>query len=173
MICRILLITALVASISQQASAQEMPANIKSSLQKLVGTWKMETVVDGKTTHSEVEVKWAPDESVIIFHWSGTDFDTGQQNSGSGMLGWDALRELVVEHEIDKDGATFDSTHHIEEGKWVSPTRGAIVVDGKGTYIEAHRVFTFKSEDEWKVVGRDRVIGGKPVPDAVSTFRRK
>ena len=174
MILRIfILIAALTGLFVQQASAQGMPESVKAELGKLVGKWTMETVVDGETTKSEFEAKWTANKSVIIFHWSGTDFDTGLKNSGSGMLGWDALRQLVVEHELDKDGASFFSTHHIENGKWVSLTKGAIVADGKATYIESHREFKIASADKWTVVGRDRVVGGKAAPDVDSTFLRK
>lgn len=174
MIHRILvLVAALTGVFVQQAFAQEMPESVKAELGKLVGKWTMETVVDGETTKSELEAKWTANESVVIFHWSGIDFDTGLKNSGTGMLGWDALRQLVVEHELDKDGASFFSTHHIAKGKWVSLTNGAIVADGKATYIESHREFKFASANTWTVVGRDRVVGGKAAPDVVSTFIRK
>jgi hypothetical protein len=54
-----------------------VPPDIKAALNKLVGKWSQETVVDGKTALADLIVKWTGNESVIISHWSGTDFDTG------------------------------------------------------------------------------------------------
>jgi len=110
----------------------------------------MEHTVGGKSTQSEIVVKWANDESVLVFTWKGTDPLSGKKTSSTGILGWDAAKRLVVEYEIDEDGSTFHGTHHIaKDGTWFSPYQGSVVVDGKPQYFESHRTFKFVSEDQW------------------------
>ena len=106
--------------------AQEMPGHVKKAIGRLVGQWSCETTVDGEKVTWDLECRWSPDESSVIYSWSGTDIVTGKPNSGSGILGWDAVKQLVVELEIDSDGSTYRSTHHIlENGEWRSPTKGS------------------------------------------------
>jgi hypothetical protein len=123
----------------------------------------------------EAELRWSPDESSITYSWSGTDVVTGQENSGSGILGWDAVKQLVVELEIDADGSTYRSTHHIlENGDWTSPSKGSTIVDGKRVQIESYRVFTWPSgDDEWRVRDTKRIIDGVPAEDTTSVCKRK
>ena len=42
---------------SQQVLAKGIPSGVKAALNKLVGEWDMETVVDGTTTHMDIEIK--------------------------------------------------------------------------------------------------------------------
>ncbi|MCS7471269.1 hypothetical protein NZK35_31835 [Stieleria sp. ICT_E10.1] len=157
-----------------RADANETPRHVKDAIGRLVGEWSCETTVDGETVKWELECQWSPDESSITYNWSGTDIVTGQTNSGSGILGWDAVKQLVVELEIDADGSTYRSTHHIlENGDWTSPTKGSTIIDGKRVHVESHRVFTWPSNDEWR--GRDtkRMIDGVPVEETTTVCKRK
>ena len=157
-----------------RANANGMPKYVKDAIGRLVGQWSCETKVDGETVKWEVECRWSPDESSISYNWSGTDIVTGQENSGSGILGWDAVKQLVVELEIDADGSTYRSTHHIlENGDWTSPTKGSTIVDGKRVQIESYRVFTWPSKDEWRGRNTNRIVDGVPAEDTSSVCRRK
>ena len=155
-------------------SAQEMPSYVKKAIGRLVGQWSCETMVEGKKVTWDLECHWSSDESSVIYSWAGTDIVTGKPNSGSGILGWDAVKQLVVELEIDADGSTYRSTHHIlESGEWRSPTKGSTIVDGKPVHVESYRVFKWPSDDEWHGKSTDKMIDGKPQPDDTSVCRRR
>ena len=155
--------------------AQEIPDHVKKAISQLVGDWTCETVIGDMTSKWEFHCRMTPDETSVIYHWSGADMFTGKPTSGSGILGWDGVKQMVVELEIDSDGSTFRSTHHIlESGEWRSPTTGSTVVDGKPVYLESLREFKF-SEDGKTWTGRDlhRILDGKPQPDGASICRKK
>lgn len=155
------------------ASGQEMPDHVKQSLGKLTGEWTSETTAEGRKSSWVFECHWAPDESAVLYHWSGQDMITGKANSGSGMLGWDAAKQLVVELEIDSDGSTYRSTHHIlETGEWRSPTTGSTVVDGKTVHVEMYRHFEFPTDDEWRGKCFNIMVDGKPQADTVTVSKK-
>ncbi|MHB0958896.1 MAG: hypothetical protein ACYC0X_14870 [Pirellulaceae bacterium] len=161
-------------SFASQASAQAMPSHVHKALGRLVGEWTMETVVEGKTSRSTLASKWSEDQACIIYTWKGNDFVTGKDNSGTGILGWDGARKLVVEHELDSDGSVFTATHQIaENGEWTSPTQGWSIVDGKTEHFESLRVFHWTSDDQWEVKATQHYVAGKRQPDVMSTIRRK
>ena len=164
----------LVLAFASQASAEAMPAHVHKALGKLVGEWTMETVVEGKASQSTLVAKWSEDKACITYSWKGKDFVTGTDNSGTGILGWDGNRKLVVEHELDSDGSVFTATHQItEDGEWTSPTHGWSIIDGKTEHFESSRTFKWASDDEWEVKGTRHFVGGKRQPDIVTTVRRK
>lgn len=164
----------LILTITSHAHAQAMPAHVHKALGRLIGEWTMETVVKGETSKSTLVSKWSEDKACIIYTWKGTDFVTGKENSGTGILGWDGARKLVVEHELDSDGSVFTATHQItEDGEWTSPTHGTSIMDGKTEHFESSRTFTWTSDDEWEVKATRHFVGGKRQPDIVTTVRRK
>ena len=161
------------ASLASQATAQQMPEHVRGALDKLVGKWTMETSVDGTKTQSKIVIEWAVKDTTLMFKWHGTGFVTGKEEASTGILGWDPIKQLVVEYEIGSGGFASQATHHISKnGKWTSPIRGSAVIAGKAVFCESHRTFKLVSRNEWIVTGADRVIDGKPQPDDISTFRR-
>ena len=168
------LLVGFLTSSSSVTDAGEMPAHVKATLGKIVGDWTMETEVDGKKRSSDFSIKWTINETVLIFTWSGIDAVTGEKASSTGILGWDAVRKLVVEHEVTSTGATYDGTHHIfEDGTWLSPYRGSGLVDGKAVFSETCRTIEIVSKDEWTVSGGDWSSGKAPQPDGKTILRRK
>ena len=90
------------------------------------------------------------------------------------MLGWDAARQIVVEHEIGADGSTFHGTHHIsKDGSWISPYEGSTVVDGKPVFFESYRKIAFASQDEWSVAGAHWTLGEGAEERRIATFTRR
>jgi hypothetical protein len=131
-------------------------------------------VVDGKKSSWEITCKWSADNKCVTYYWSGTDILTGKPNSGSGIVGWDAAKQTIIEQEIDADGSTFSATHQIlENGEWRSPTKGTSIIDGKPVELASIRVFELKSDKELVVTGTKRMVGGKPAPNDVSVCKRK
>ena len=170
----LIVVCLLMSSFVSQAGAQAIPPHVKDAITKLVGEWTCETEIDGKKSPWEFFCQLSPDETSVTYYWSGTDIHTGKKNSGSGILGWDATKQLVVELEIDADGTTFSSTHHIlENGEWRSPTVGSTMIDGKPVHLESLRFFTFTGDGEWHGRDTNRMLGGKPQPDSVSVCKRK
>jgi hypothetical protein len=171
---RVALVLIALTSFVSQLSAQEMPDHVRASLGKIVGEWQMTMKEGDKKTVAGITIKWANDESVLVFTWQGADFTSGRKTSSTGIIGWDAARQVVIEHEIGADGSTFHGTHHIaKDGTWVSPYRGSIVVDGKPVFFETHRKFKFVSKDEWIITGTSWMLGEEPRNDIVGTFKRK
>jgi hypothetical protein len=134
----------------------------------------MESEKDGKTLISELDARWTNDESVVVFTWRGTDPVSDRQTSSTGLLGWDAARQIVVEHEIGADGSNFHGTHYIsEEGDWISPYEGSTVVDGEPVFFESYRNINFVSGDKWTVTGTHLVSGEATKQHRIATFTRR
>lgn len=145
------------------AIAQDMPAHVFATLNRIVGKWTLEDLVDGKKAMSEIEFEWAVPKTTLLFKWKGTDPSTGKPESSVGILGWDPIKQLIVEHEIGSGGHTADSTHIIStDGKWVSPRSGTAFINGKPVHRQEHRIIKNVSDDEWTVTSTDLVIDGKP-----------
>jgi hypothetical protein len=158
---------------SRVEAQQAMPPHVKKAMDAIVGNWIMETEIDGEKQQLDIEIEWAPTSTVLLYHWKGIDL-SGEENSGSGMMGWDAGKQAVLEQELDHNGSSLTSVHCItEDGEWTSPGRGTVVVDGEAKYSEAFRIFEIKGKDEWVVKGTKRFMNNKQLPDLVSTFRRK
>jgi hypothetical protein len=166
-----LLLTAVTASLS---FGQGMPDHVKKSLDKLVGTWKMETPIDGEVTEAALTVEWAVDDTAIRFAWKGTDVLTRKLGSSTGILGWHPTKKLCIENEVGTDGFTSDGSHWIsEDGTWESPIRGTNnKPDGTIIYFEEHRTFKFVSADEFNIT-IEGVVDGERMKPRVTTFRRK
>ena len=162
-------------TLTSTLEAQSIPPHVRKAIAQLAGDWTCETEIDGKKNSWELHCQLTPDKTSVTYQWSGKDINTGKQNSGSGILGWDGVKQLVVELEIYVDGTTYRSTHHIlKSGKWRSPTVGSTFVDGKPVHTESLREFTFSDDGKiWR--GRDinRILDGKPLPDAATICRRK
>lgn len=173
-IIRLAILSVVFASMTSLAHAQQAPAHVHKALGRLIGEWSCESTVDGKKVKWDLVCMWSPDKKCVTYSWSGTDILTGQPNTGSGILGWDAAKQLVIEQEIDADGSTFTSTHHIlDNSEWRSPTKGVSMTNGKPVHIEANRIFEWKSDSEWHVTGTHRIIGGKPAANDRSVCKRK
>ena len=156
---------------------QGMPNHVKKSLDKLIGTWQMQTSAEDQELDTVV-IEWAVKDTALKFTWVGTDLKTNEPGSSIGMIGWHPTKKLLVEYEIGTQGFTSEGTHQIsEDGKWVSQIRGtAANEDGTPVYYEYHRVITFQSKDAWSVT-IEGIMDGEtvrsPQGEQVSTFRRK
>lgn len=161
-------------TITSIAHAQEMPDHVFATLNKIVGKWTMERVVDGKKTNSLFEMECAIPKTTLLFKWRGTDSLTGQEESSVGILGWDPIKQLIVEHEIGSGGFTADCTHIItQDGKWVSPSSGTSFIKGKPVHHQSHRIIKMASDDEWTVMVIDSVVDSKLQAEDVSKMIRK
>ena len=100
-----------------------MPPEIHKSLEKLVGTWEIETRVDDQAVSTIVTLKWSADKNTIHYEAKGGSLTTGAANTTfSGILGWDGSKRVVSEYNYNSLGETMSATHEIKDGNWVSPT---------------------------------------------------
>ena len=110
-------------AIPQFAAAQKMPTEVHDNLMKLVGTWEIETGVNGQDISTVVTLKWSEDRNTIHYEASGSSLKTGLDNATfSGILGWDGSRQLVMEYRYNSLGETMQATHRISKSSWKSRT---------------------------------------------------
>lgn len=100
------------------------------------------------------------------------DGDSGQFASSVGLLGWDGQKGVVVETMISSNGVTFDATWSGAGDRWVSPTRSMELIDGEYKSSYEERIIEWESDDEFVVLTRNRLLSGKPQPNAKSVFKR-
>lgn len=158
---------------SSRASA-EMPKHVRDALNKLVGQWEVTTTVGEDTNEWELESHWSPTKEAVVYSWKGPDYITKEPNTGTGFLGWDAAKKLVVEFEIEGNGTVFTSTHYIsKDGEWTSPTKATAMTEDGPVYVEVQRTFVFESDDELVIHGRHRIVDGEKQPDDKSVFKKQ
>ncbi len=143
------------------------------SVDRLVGTWKCvdrsgDTVVEG-----EIVGEWKADNAVFVWCWKGPLVSTPERPmTSSGIIGWDGRNKVLREYCFASTGEKFIATHKITEDGWESPAEGTLLIDGKFQVETSHRVFKFKSADEFEILMTQRVLDGKKQPDIVSTYTR-
>lgn len=169
---RSLLLFVFLTFLSTQLAAQEMPAHVKKSLDKLVGKWEFERS-EGDEDLNSVSIEWAVENTAIKFSWNGTDPQTGKPGSSVGIVGWHPGKKMLVEYEIGTLGFTSEGTHHITtDESWTSPLRGTKTTkDGEVVHYEHFRTINFESADKWTVTVRG-FENGKPIEQYVMTCSR-
>jgi hypothetical protein len=110
----------------------------------------------------------------LIMNSKVADSVSGNELSSTEMFGWDAARDVVVEHGFNDDGSWLSATHPAsDDGEWTSPSHGWRLVEGKPVFGESVRHFKWKSKDELNI--KIKVIA--PVAeqglDVECVFRRK
>ena len=85
------------------AESDRIPEKALAALEFFVGSWEGETSVNGKSIGKSVgDRKWLPGRHAIQMETAGTE--DGRQRHGSGITGWDAEEEQLVEHWYTSDG---------------------------------------------------------------------
>ena len=159
-------------AIPQFAAAQKMPTEVHDNLMKLVGTWEIETGVNGQDISTVVTLKWSEDRNTIHYEASGSSLKTGQDNvTFSGILGWDGSRQLVTEYSYNSLGETMQATHRISKSLWKSRTRSVSFKDGTPVTEESLRVFQWNRHDHLKINVTNRKQNDDALPDQTYTFR--
>ncbi len=152
--------------------AQSMPENVKKSLDKLVGTWEITTMIDDRKVKERVKLGWVNDESVLVYQGEGENFRSGTKVRFSGMLGWDPVKKTVEESGFDTSGGTFKADHKITDEKWIGQMTATGIVDGAAKVEKSTREFVFEGKDRWIIVCTDRVLDGVKQSERKHDFRR-
>lgn len=142
----------LIVSHISQATADEMPVGTRRTLARFVGEWTLEFKVGDVTLKGDATVKWSDNKMSLIMSSKVTESAGVKETSSTTVFGWDAAREVVIEHGFNSDGSSVLATHPaIDDAEWTSPATGWKLVDGKPTYGESVRYFQWKSADELNI----------------------
>ena len=155
-------------------ASAEMPKHVRDALTKLEGEWKITTTIGEKTIEWELTCKWSPTKDAMVYSWEGPDYITQEPNTGTGIIGWDAAKQMAVEFETEGDGTIFTATHYIsDKGEWTSPSKATGITEDGPVYVEVQRAFVFEGDDVLVIHGKHRIINGKKEPNEKSVFKRK
>jgi len=155
------------------ARGERMPPEIHKSLEKLVGTWEIETRVDDQAVSTIVTLKWSADKNTIHYEAKGGSLTTGAANTTfSGILGWDGSKRVVSEYNYNSLGETMSATHEIKDGNWVSPTTSIMFVEGKPLTETRIRHFHWDAAGRLTIQATNRKRGDQAIPDQTYHFRR-
>jgi hypothetical protein len=157
---------------ASQVKGQGMPDSVRKTLGRCVGQWDAENRMADQVDRAELVIAWSPNQTAIVWHWKGKMLPAEQPAMSSGILGWDGEKKCVFERGFASTGEVFSASHEISPDRWVSPTEGTSLIDGKFQQGASKRVFKLNSTDEWMITETNRVFDGKKQPDIVSTFRR-
>ena len=153
-------------------TAQQMPTEVHENLGKLVGTWQVKTTIDNKPVTETVTLEWSSDQNTLRYDGKGKNFQTGESETFSGILGWDGTQKLVVERGFNSLGGTMTATLAVKGNTWKSPTKSTDIVNGKITTETSDRIFKWKSDDQWSLMHTNQRINGKTEQDRISVFRK-
>ena len=159
-------------SVSSTAFAQTMPPHVRSSLNRLIGTWTIETRIDDRVVIENATMDWTAGQSALVYQGKGQSFETGNPVSFSGILGWDASTQTVKEQGFDTRGGMFWAVHTISKDSWTDKATSVDIAEGKSTATQIQRTFTFQSADQWTIDNQRAPKDGKPQSAYKSIFRR-
>lgn len=156
------------------STAQEIPKETRHFFERLAGEWEIISTRGDTTMKDTLTAKvTTPNGEGIIWHWSGTDIDSGQAATAVGLMGWDGQKRVVVENMISSNGVTFSGTWSGSGNRWTGKTRGMELMDGEYKTSFDERVMEWESNDRMVIVSKGRLLSGKPQPVVTSVFERK
>ena len=150
--------------------ASSVPPHVSATLARLVGDWTSVTQTqDGRGSSSDVKFEWAIKGMAVRYQWKSKE----DASEGFGLIGWDAVRKVVVEHQMNSNGSVSSATHHIsKESKWTSPMRGTRTASGNLIFYELNRTIELISKDSWNMNFRDIFHDGEKQPDISRSYKR-
>lgn len=126
---RLFMTTLLTASLAVSCFAELMPHRLRTKLDQLVGTWKVDTKIRNEVVTETVTLKWGTNKNAVAHQGLGESFSTGRALNFSGVLGWSNVEKRIAEHGFDSKGGTMTASHNIEEETWI------------GSVESSHRLF--------------------------------
>ena len=155
------------------SNAQEIPREVKEFLARLAGEWDITSKQGDKTMNDKLSAKMTKNNEGLIWHWGGTDIDSGATATSVGLMGWDGQKRVIVEHMISSNGVTFDATWTGSGNRWTSQTRSMELIEGEYKTAVEERVMEFESDDKMIIISKNRLLDGKPQPNTTGIFIRK
>ena len=160
-------------SICATASAQTIPAHVHKTLNRLIGTWEVQTRIGNRVAIENATFEWTVGQSAVLYQGKGESFPaTGKKVSFMGVLGWDAINQVIKEYGFDTGGGTFVATHRISKESWTDNSESITLVEGKRASTKYKRTFTFQSDRAWTIEYRDLSLDGESRSTFKSIFRR-
>lgn len=151
--------------------SERMPAHVAKTLQQMVGEWTAESKLGDKKTVVEFSTAWVLEGSALRYQWKSGERDAA--SSGTGIIGWNAAKHTIVEHEIESSGAESHATHRInQDGNWTSPMQGTWIVDGHILHYQLDRTIKFRNENEWTMKFTNVRVDDQVLADRIRTYRR-
>ena len=107
------LLAAMLIALPSARSAAQTPAEWHDDLvDRMVGNWKLEGPVMGRTGHHDVQAEWVLNHQFLRIHektGAGAPADEHRYEA-TWFLGYDAISERYVLHLLDIFGARFSET---------------------------------------------------------------
>jgi hypothetical protein len=166
-------VTIVLVSLPIASKAQEIPKEAKQLLERLAGEWEVTTTRGDVTMADTMTAEMTPNGEGLIWYWSGTDIDSGQEATAVGLMGWDGQQRVVVENMVSSNGVTFSGTWSGSGDRWTSTGRGMELIDGEYKTAFDERVIEWDSDDRMIIASKDRLLSGKPQPGIKGVFERK
>jgi hypothetical protein len=92
----------------------EVPKKVLDGIGLLVGRWETTTYVNGeKVGIAKSERNWVPGEYCLQIDFSAEE--DGSKRSGTGLFGWNAKTQQVVDHWFFAEGAYFTARYPLEK----------------------------------------------------------
>lgn len=144
-----------------------LPAEAGRQLSYFLGTWQYEWTEEGKPYKGTWGVRWSPDRTCLLSHWSNDGPDGPTR--GTNVLGWDSEKGELVEMSFSSDGAHALARYQI---KTPNLNEGSLSGVGPGGKPMKSNLRTAKRRDSftWTLSGQE--LGGEKQPDLEFTFRR-
>ncbi len=161
-------------TLTATAHSQGMPDEVRERLGKLVGVWDESFSIGEESGTGSVSASALPNGEGIQYHYhNARSVLNGQPIFATGLIGWDAAKQLATERQYANNGAMFTSTFTLNaEGGFTSPIRGSVVDQaGKVSARKDERSISFPDENTFEVRGTSQ-IGDDPVKLLKATYRR-
>lgn len=149
------------------AATAQVPEEGRKALEYYVGEWQYEWEVKGTKYNGTWSVRWSPDESCTLSHWSST----GPEGPAKGTIvtGWDNSKNQMVSIEFSDTGEHMLSRYTCPSDKLEVGDGTGSTKDGKASSVKFR---TNKKPDEFTWILTDRVEGDEQKPDLEFVFRR-
>jgi hypothetical protein len=105
-------ILALLVTFSAAAPSQQPPAWHDDLVENIIGTWKVEGNVAGRTAHHVIKAEWVTGHQFVQLHEQTQPGAPANESRYDALwfLGYDSVSERYVMHLIDVFGGRFSET---------------------------------------------------------------
>lgn len=155
------------------STAQEIPKEVGKLFERLAGKWDVVSTLEGTSVKQKLTANKTANGEGLIWHWEGTDLDSGQVATAVGLMGWDGQQRVIVENMVSSNGVTFSATWSGSGDRWTSKTRGVEFIGGEYKTSFEERVMEWESDDKVVIVSKNRLVSGKPQAVMQGVYDRK
>jgi hypothetical protein len=165
------MLSLIVTSIAVAQDPTPMPKEYRDQLSRYVGEWETETILGGTSYKGTFTGKMAPGGECLIYHGKSPGLiSTDVVIQGTGIIGWDPVKEQLKEVNFNTLGETCTTMWTLENGTLKGIREGVILGQSTNSKVENHWV---KDGEEWEHRISNWILAGKEQDNVVTTFRRK